>query len=165
MTPMPPPKASTEGPRDRHVHYEMGQLVRALQTNGPQAPDHLADLVGAEYWEPHRFERALAFAVSDGLALDPGAYVRVRFLGNASRAAGSAAGTGAVLLVPETSIVRRGALTGVFVAQEGKARLRWIRLGRSAGDRVEVLAGLLAGDEVVLDPSGLTDGRAVEVSR
>ena len=67
MTPMPPPKASTEGPRDRHVHYEIGQIVRALQHQGPQAPDELADKLGSAYWEPGRFDRAVALAVSDGL--------------------------------------------------------------------------------------------------
>jgi hypothetical protein len=72
MTPMPPPKATTEGPRDRHVHYEMGQLVRALQAAGPQEPERLAELVGARYWEPNRFDRALAFAVADGLATRQG---------------------------------------------------------------------------------------------
>ena len=51
MTPMPPPKASTEGPRDRHVTYEIGQLVRALQAQGPQRPEDLGRLVGDEYWE------------------------------------------------------------------------------------------------------------------
>jgi hypothetical protein len=68
MTPMPPPKATTEGPRDRHVHYEMGQLIRALQANGPQPPEKLAEIVGADYWEPGRFDRALVFLVQDGLA-------------------------------------------------------------------------------------------------
>jgi hypothetical protein len=66
--PMPPPKASTEGHRDRQVFHEMGQIVRALEVNGPQPPDRLAELVGAPYWEHDRFDRALAFAVSDGLA-------------------------------------------------------------------------------------------------
>jgi hypothetical protein len=66
--PMPPPKASTEGKRDRHVFHEMGQIVRALEVNGPQSPDRLAELVGAAYWEHDRFDRALAFAVTDGLA-------------------------------------------------------------------------------------------------
>ena len=28
--PMPPPKPSTEGPRDRQVFHEMGQIVRAI---------------------------------------------------------------------------------------------------------------------------------------
>ncbi|MCW2790942.1 MAG: hypothetical protein JWO76_40 [Nocardioides sp.] len=65
--PMPPPKASTEGPRDRQVVHEMGQIVRALQARGPQQPAALAQLVGADYWEHGRFDRALALAVSDGL--------------------------------------------------------------------------------------------------
>jgi hypothetical protein len=72
MTPMPPPKASTEGPRDRHVHYEIGQLLRALQIRGPQRPQELGDLVGSAYWEPDRFDRALALAVSDGLVVRQG---------------------------------------------------------------------------------------------
>ena len=66
--PMPPPKASTEGKRDRQVFHEMGQIVRALEANGPQSPEQLAELVGATYWEPHRFDRALAFVVQDGMA-------------------------------------------------------------------------------------------------
>jgi hypothetical protein len=66
--PMPPPKASTEGRRDRHVFHEMGQIVRALEANGPQTPEALEQLLGASYWESGRFDRALAFAVADGLA-------------------------------------------------------------------------------------------------
>ncbi len=65
--PMPPPKASTEGPRDRQVFHEMGQIVRALEQRGPQTPDDLERLVGASYWEGDRFQRALALAVGDGL--------------------------------------------------------------------------------------------------
>ncbi len=65
--PMPPPKASTEGHRDRQVFHEMGQIVRALEAEGPAAADELAKRVGAPYWEPHRFDRALAFTVADGL--------------------------------------------------------------------------------------------------
>jgi hypothetical protein len=65
--PMPPPKASTEGRRDRQVFHEMGQIVRALEADGPMTPDDLAVRVGAAYWEQDRFQRALAFAVADGL--------------------------------------------------------------------------------------------------
>ena len=70
--PMPPPKASTEGPRDRQVFHEMGQIVRALEASGPQTPEDLARTVGAAYWEAHRFERALSYAVSDGLVFQTG---------------------------------------------------------------------------------------------
>jgi hypothetical protein len=72
MTPMPPPKPSTEGPRDRQVNHEIGQLIRALKDQGPQQPQDLASLVGSDYWEPHRFDRALALAVSDGLVTRQG---------------------------------------------------------------------------------------------
>jgi hypothetical protein len=68
--PMPPPKASTESPRDRQVFHEMGQIVRALEDRGPQQADELADLVGARYWEAGRFERALALAAADGLVVE-----------------------------------------------------------------------------------------------
>src|SRR3954464_15124785 len=44
--PMPPPPASTERRRDRQTFHEMGQIVRALEANGPQPPERLAELVG-----------------------------------------------------------------------------------------------------------------------
>jgi hypothetical protein len=68
--PMPPPKASTESPRDRQVFHEMGQIVRALEARGPQRLDDLAQLVGAPFWESGRFERAMAFAAADGLVVE-----------------------------------------------------------------------------------------------
>ncbi|MDN4174333.1 hypothetical protein QWY28_15320 [Nocardioides sp. SOB77] len=76
--PMPPPKPSTEGRRDRQVFHEMGQILRALEANGPQVPERLAELVGAAYWESGRFDRALALAVADGLVhTAPGGTVAV----------------------------------------------------------------------------------------
>lgn len=67
--PMPPPKASTEGPRDRQAFHEMGQIVRALEQDGPQTQERLAEILGARYWDGDRFDRALALAASDGLVV------------------------------------------------------------------------------------------------
>ena len=67
--PMPPPRPSTEGPRDRHVKLETDQIVRALREEGPQPSDKLASLVGAPYWEDGRFEQAMTHAVADGLVV------------------------------------------------------------------------------------------------
>jgi len=66
---MPPPKATTESPRDRQVFHEMGQIVRALEDRGPQTPEELQELLGARYWEHGRFDRALALAAADGLVV------------------------------------------------------------------------------------------------
>ncbi|HLN77877.1 MAG TPA: hypothetical protein VK204_12590 [Nocardioidaceae bacterium] len=66
---MPPPKASTEGRRDRQVFHEMGQIVRALEAEGPQTPEDLEQITGARFWERDRFQSALAFALADGLVI------------------------------------------------------------------------------------------------
>lgn len=68
--------------------------------------------------------------------------------------------------VPARAVVRHGQLTAVFVAEGGKARLRLVRTGRTltdaAGERVEVTAGITAGDQVVVDHAGaLVDGQPV----
>jgi hypothetical protein len=67
--PMPPPKATSEGPRDRQVVHEMTQIARALRAHGPQHPDELRTLVGGEFWDANRFDRALALTVADGLVV------------------------------------------------------------------------------------------------
>ncbi|MFP5252513.1 MAG: hypothetical protein ACLGH4_01805 [Actinomycetes bacterium] len=54
-------------PLDRHVLHEVGQMVRALEANGPSTDEELALLVGAAYWERNRFRAALAFARESGL--------------------------------------------------------------------------------------------------
>jgi hypothetical protein len=53
----------------------------------------------------------------------------------------------------------------VFVVREGRASLRWLRLGRREGDQVAVLAGLEPGEAIALEPAGLADGQPVEVRR
>jgi hypothetical protein len=62
------------------------------------------------------------------------------------------AGVTRAVTIPNEAVVRRGQLTGVRVVTPQGVALRWIRLGRSVGDgeRVEVLSGLSAGDEIVL---------------
>jgi RND family efflux transporter MFP subunit len=65
------------------------------------------------------------------------------------------------LTVPAIALFERGGLTGLFVVGGGPARLRWVAAGARDGDTVEIRAGVEAGERVVLDPTGLTDGAAV----
>lgn len=58
------------------------------------------------------------------------------------------------LLVPQSAIVREGDLTGVRVVRDGRAELRWVRLGDAYGDRVVVRTGLQAGERVALAGAG-----------
>jgi RND family efflux transporter MFP subunit len=63
-----------------------------------------------------------------------------------------AAAEGGRLSLPVQAILRRGELTGVYVAVPQGFALRAVRVGPAAGDRIDVLAGLRAGERVALDP-------------
>ena len=55
------------------------------------------------------------------------------------------------ILAPAGAVIRRGQLTGVWIVrQDGTAHLRWVRLGRSFGDSIEILSGMNGGEIVVL---------------
>lgn len=80
----------------------------------------------------------------------PGMFARAWLPGAATAAA--AAGDARVW-VPARAVVRRAELTGVYVVgADGRPLLRQVRLGRAAGEQVEILAGVSAGERVALDP-------------
>lgn len=54
------------------------------------------------------------------------------------------------IMIPQTAIVQRGQLSGVFViSPDGIAQLRVVTIGKTADGLVEVLSGLSEGDEFV----------------
>jgi RND family efflux transporter MFP subunit len=66
------------------------------------------------------------------------------------------------LLVPVNAITRLGQMERVFVVTGGKAQLRLVKTGATHGDRVELLAGVSAGEQfVVAPPATLHDGQPV----
>ena len=69
--------------------------------------------------------------------------------------------------IPVSALLRRGQLTFVFVTDsDQRAHLRPVSTGATAGDRIEVLAGLQQGDRVVASPSpALGDGAALRGGR
>lgn len=66
------------------------------------------------------------------------------------------------LTVPSTALTRFGQMDRVFVESEGRAILRLVRIGGQQDDRTVVLAGLNAGERVVLNPpTSLRDGQSL----
>jgi RND family efflux transporter MFP subunit len=76
-----------------------------------------------------------------GQRLQPGMFARASFT----------AGTETVLTVPRDAIQQVGQLETARIVSDGKVETRMVSLGRSLDRRVEVLAGLRAGDRVLLD--------------
>lgn len=69
------------------------------------------------------------------------------------------------LLVPDSSILRRGALEGVFVLNEDRV-LQWrlVKTGKSSGNRTEIISGIEPGEEIVArDVQRMVDGARAEV--
>ena len=69
------------------------------------------------------------------------------------------------VMVPTEAIVTRGDLKGIYtVSQQNTAMLRWLRLGRTYGDRVEVLSGLNPDEAYIVSADGkLFNGAKVSI--
>ena len=60
-----------------------------------------------------------------------------------------------MILVPKDAIISQGQLSGIYtVSQSNTAILRWLRLGRTFGNEVEVLSGLSSGESYIIASEG-----------
>ncbi|MCE3225075.1 MAG: RND-type efflux transporter, rane-fusion protein [Nitrospira sp.] len=72
-------------------------------------------------------------------------------------------GRSRTLLLPKSAFVERGELAGLFVVGSDQvARLRWVKIGHTLEQGIEILAGVDAGERVVLDGSKGRDGALVQ---
>jgi RND family efflux transporter MFP subunit len=76
-----------------------------------------------------------------------------------------ARGERTAILIPNSAVVRRGALNGVFaIGQDNIATLRYVTVGNAVGDRVEVLSGISPNEVVISSPGDRElGGKKVEV--
>lgn len=84
--------------------------------------------------------------------LRPGAFANAEIVVDADAPA---------VLVPSSSVVTFAGVSKVLGVADGRVVEKRVRLGRRAGDQVEVLDGVAAGDPVIVEPGNLTAGQAV----
>jgi RND family efflux transporter MFP subunit len=64
-------------------------------------------------------------------------------------------GENTTILVPKNALIQKGQLTGIYtVSQSNTAILRWLRLGKTYGDNVEVLTGLTKDEKYIASAEG-----------
>lgn len=79
----------------------------------------------------------------DTRTLFPGMFVKTGFVTGERRE----------LVIPESAVVYRSEVTGVYVVgDDGRVQFRQVRLGRTLADAHAVLSGLTQGERVALDP-------------
>ncbi|MBI5906331.1 MAG: efflux RND transporter periplasmic adaptor subunit [Deltaproteobacteria bacterium] len=88
--------------------------------------------------------------------LRPGSFARAEIVAPADRTS---------VLAPASSVVSFAGLEKVFVVKDGLAVEKRVRTGRRSGDRVEIVEGLAAGEQVVTEPGNLAGGTPVAVSQ
>ena len=90
----------------------------------------------------HTFRARINLA-KEGGGMYPGMFVKVALkTGEETR-----------LVVPVSAVAYRSEVAAVYVLDEkGKVSMRQVRVGRITGDKIEILAGLEAGERVALDP-------------
>jgi HlyD family secretion protein len=142
------------------VRVTQGALVRIVEWGGPDTVEARVRII-----EPAGFTRISALGVEEQrvnviaellnppVALGDGYQVQARII----------TWQGAdVLKVPNSALFRNGTAWQVFVLENGRARLRPVEPGRRGGWETEVIAGLEAGERVIVFPSDrVVDGARV----
>lgn len=134
------------------VGQQVGVTIESLGESGP-TEGRIAQI------NPSADDASRTFTVK--VALGSPAGLRSGLYGQLLLPGGERSG----LSVPSSAVISRGQMKSVFTVDDATARLRLVTLGELLDGRYEVLSGLAAGDRVVLDPAGVTDGSPVEERR
>ncbi len=77
-----------------------------------------------------------------------------------------------IIMVPSTALIERGQLRGVYIVESTadgsqlSAILRWVKIGKTQGDYVEIVSGLTPGDQIIIsDLPRLSDGLLITVRK
>ncbi len=69
------------------------------------------------------------------------------------------------MMIPKAALVENGQLTGVYVvSSQSTAVLRWLKTGKTVGDRIEVLSGLNPKETYIVSSNGkLYNGAKIQI--
>ncbi len=140
-------RVELEVPEDLARSVEPGTpLDVKVDASGASYNTRISEIVPAS--DPSSRSFIVRAPLPSGEHLQPGMFARATLTG----------GSETVITVPRDAIEEVGQLDTVRVVSKGRIETRMVSLGRRLGDRIEVLAGLRPGDQVILDSVG-TAGR------
>jgi RND family efflux transporter MFP subunit len=132
----------------KSVRYEIPGLAGQTNLRSPTQTQLLPTIDAASHTAQIRLLLPTDSA-ADTTGLKPGMFARVWLPATGRTALADVER----LYLPNTAILRRAEMTGVFVMDaQGQPRLRQVRLGTTAGELVEVLSGVSQGEQVAADP-------------
>lgn len=144
-----------------------GQKVEAILDAYPdwRIPAHVITTVPTADRQKATVRVRIGFDQLDPRIL-PDMGVKVSFLRDpeAASAPATAANAAARFEIPKAAVRTEGERSIVFVVRDDRVERRAIRTGLERGDTIEVLSGLSAGEQVVINPpSTLQDGHRIRI--
>ncbi|MBN9300353.1 efflux RND transporter periplasmic adaptor subunit [Dysgonomonas mossii] len=132
-----------------------------LKSLGITIDGKVSELSPSAFRTGGQYSMKLAIDSKDKENIRPGMYVNILIPNKTSENITSK------IMLDKSSIVYRDQLTGVYVKDDqSQANLRWIRLGKTIGNQVEVLSGLSQNDKIVSKAEGkLYNGVKVSVNK
>lgn len=104
--------------------------------------------------DPQSRTTTVKLQLDDISSLRPGQYVRLIIPGTTVK----------TLMVPQAAVRQYGQMEQLLVVKDDVAHLRLVRTGERLGDQIEILSGVEAGEQVVIQGNDrLVDGQPIRV--
>lgn len=148
---------------ENYIQYvKVGDIAQMeLKSLGITIDGKVSELSPSAFRTRGQYSMKLAIDTKDKENIRPGMYVNI-LIPNKTRE-----NITSKIMLDKSSIVYRDQLTGIYVIDDqSQANLRWIRLGKTIGNQVEVLSGLSQNDKIVSKAEGkLYNGVKVSVNK
>ena len=138
---------------------EGAQAIVVIKSSGRMIQGTVSEVSPSSQFSGGQYSIKVKLPAQDKAGLYPGMYVNVTIQGEGSRSDGDK------IQIPVSAVVNKDQLTGLFtITDDQTAMLRWIRLGKTQGDQVEILSGLRNDEKFILTSEGkLYNGAPVTV--
>ena len=148
---------------EKYIPYvKIGDVAKIeLKSLGTTIDGKVSELSPSAFRTGGQYSMKLAIDAKDKTNIRSGMYVNILIPNKTGEDISSK------IMLDKNSIVYRDQLTGVYVIDDqNQANLRWIRLGKTIGNQVEVLSGLSQNDRIVSKAEGkLYNGVKVSVNK
>jgi RND family efflux transporter MFP subunit len=141
-------------PERASANVRVGQVVRVTVEGDAEAYGGRVARLSPAITEGNRTLAIEAEVPNEAGRLRPGMFARAEIITDETLS----------FVVPHSALVVFAGVEKLLVVREGKVRELRVRTGQRAGDRVEIVEGIAAGDLVITTPGGLAEGAAVRVS-
>jgi RND family efflux transporter MFP subunit len=151
---MSPLRLRTEVPERESANVRVGMPVRLTVEGSSGEHQGKVARLSPSFDETNRTLLVETEVANAGGRIRPGAFARAEIVTSSSQRA---------LMVPAASVVTFAGIDRVFTIAGGTASEKRIKTGRRTDAGIEILDGVVTGDQVVLNPGNMTDGEKVLV--